>query len=189
MSERREYFRMPMEAELELKQLEDEPAEGAEPANEFPAQSMLKIMTELKRLDGDAAQLHPQIKDSDRALGEYLHIISRKIDVLAQYCLTAQAGGHREPREVVLSEGGINFTLPYALPLNSWLALYLIFPQPPMAIALYAKVTRCEPHPDTGHAIAAEFHYTGGLQRQQISQHMMRAQIDSIRRHPKDSPP
>src|SRR5690606_35581120 len=85
MSERREYFRMPMEAELELKQLEEEPAEGAEPANEFPAQSMLKIMTELKRLDGDAAQLHPQIKDSDRALGEYLHIISRKIDVLAQY--------------------------------------------------------------------------------------------------------
>lgn len=186
MSERREYFRMPMEAEVELKQLEEPPAEAADPTNEFPARGMLKIIAELKRLDGDAAQLHTQIKDSDRALGEYLHIISRKIDVLAQYCLTLQANGQGETQEVVLSEGGIHFHCPYALPGSAWLALYLVFTQPPMAIALYAKVTRCEPHPDKGYVIAAEFHYTGGLQRQQISQHMMRAQIDSIRRHPKD---
>lgn len=186
MSERREYFRMPMEAEVELKQLEQPPEEAADPTNEFPARGMLKIIAELKRLDGDAAQLHPQIKDSDRALGEYLHIISRKIDVLAQYCLTLQTNGQNQPQEVVLSEGGIHFYSPYALPQQSWVALYLVFTQPPMAIALYAKVTRCEPDPDNGYAIAAEFHYTGGLQRQQISQHMMRAQIDSIRRHPKE---
>jgi|GEM_PF-2635516 len=186
MNERREYFRMPMETEVELKQLEQAPEEAADPSNEFPSRSMLKIVAELKRLDGESAQLHPQIKDGDRALSEYLHIISRKIDVLAHHCLTLQTQGQNEPQEVVLSEGGISFHTPYALPVDGWLALHLVFSQPPMAIALYAKVTRCEPDPHKGYDIAAEFHYTGGLQRQQVSQHMMRAQIDSIRRHPKE---
>lgn len=186
MSERREYFRMPMEAKLELKQLDAEPAEGAEPADEFPSQGMLKIVAELKRLDSDAAQLHPQIKDTDRALGEYLHLVSRKIDVLAQYCMATQSPAGSSTESVILSEGGINLYYDSALKDGQYLALHLVFSQPPMAIALYAKVSRCEPDRDKGYAIAAEFHYTSGLQRQQISQHMMRAQIDSIRRQPKD---
>ncbi|HEY7884896.1 MAG TPA: PilZ domain-containing protein [Cellvibrionaceae bacterium] len=186
MSERREYFRMTMEARLELKQLEAEPAEGADPADEFPSQGMLKIVAELKRLDSDAAQLHPQIKDTDRALGEYLHLVSRKIDVLAQYCMATQSPPEGTIDSVILSEGGVNLFYPSALKEGQYLALHLNFSQPPMAIALYAKVSRCEPDRDKGYAIAAEFHYTSGLQRQQISQHMMRAQIDSIRRQPKN---
>lgn len=181
MEDRREYFRMEVQANINITVLPNQPSPQADPASQFATSPILRAMAELKKLDGDAMQLQQQIKDSDRALGEYLHLLSRKIDVLAMYCLTCSPESLGDYHQVTLSEGGISFSHPTPVADSSWLALMIIFAHPTMAIALHGQVTRCEPDTDKGYRIAAEFRYENSAQRQQISQQIMRSQMEAIR--------
>lgn len=181
MEDRREYFRMQVEANIEMLALPAKPSHQADPASHFTSSPILRAMAELKKLDGEAMQLQQQIKDSDRALGEYLHVMSRKIDVLAVYCLTSSTESQGDYCEVTISEGGVSFTDRQEVSLGDWVALMVIFSHPTMAIALHGQITRCEPDPAKGYQIAAEFHYENSAQRQQISQQIMRSQMESIR--------
>ncbi|MBU2887432.1 PilZ domain-containing protein [Gilvimarinus agarilyticus] len=181
MKERREYFRMEVQASINMATLAGKPTEQADPASHFSASPVLRTMAELKKLDGDAMQLQQQIKVTDRALGEFLHVLSRKIDVLAMYCLTSSAEELGSYHTTTLSEGGISFAYSTPAQVGDWVALMVIFSHPTMAIALHGQVTRCEPDPDTGYQLAAEFRYENSAQRQQISQQIMRSQMESIR--------
>ncbi|MDO3382717.1 PilZ domain-containing protein [Gilvimarinus algae] len=181
MDDRREYFRIVVDACIEVAPLDAPPGQQQDPAIHFASSAVLRTMAELKKIDGESAQVQQQIKDGDRALGEYLHLLSRKVDVLALYCLTSSAEAQGDYQSVTLSEGGISFNHREPVSQHQWVAMMLIFASPPSAIALHAQVTRCEPDRDTGFDIAAEFHYSNSAQRQQISQQIMRAQMDQIR--------
>ncbi|UTF60924.1 PilZ domain-containing protein [Gilvimarinus sp. DA14] len=180
MDERREYFRIDVEARIDLAITQDS-ARQQDPASYFSQSGVLHTLAELKKLDGEGLQVQQQIKDNDRALGEYLHLLSRKVDILALYCLSSSAESLGDTQTVTISEGGLDFTYPQQVDAGSPVALMLVFTQPPMAIALHARAVRCEPDPTTGFTIAAEFHYQNSAQRQQISQQIMRAQMESIR--------
>ncbi|MDO3387157.1 PilZ domain-containing protein [Gilvimarinus sp. SDUM040013] len=181
MDDRREYFRIDVQANIDMAVLTAQPTHQEDPASHFSASPVLRAMAELKKLDGEAVQLQQQIKDSDRALGEYLHVMSRKIDVLAVYCLTSSTESQGDYGEITISEGGLSFIGEQAVKIDDWVALMLIFAHPTMAIALHGQITRCEPDPDKGYQIAAEFRYENSAQRQQISQQIMRSQMESIR--------
>ncbi|WP_339615470.1 PilZ domain-containing protein [uncultured Gilvimarinus sp.] len=186
MDERRDYFRLTLNAIVELKALAAKPlvTSGADATSHFTSSRILQTMAELKRLELDGGQLQQQIKDADRALGEYLNILTRKIDVLAQFCLSSQVTDYASAQAIELSEGGLMFHHSEPLPEHQWLALMLSFESPLMATALHAQVIRCEPDRGNGYLIAAEFLYLNAAERQQISQQIMRAQLESARRKP-----
>ncbi|WP_049721932.1 PilZ domain-containing protein [Gilvimarinus polysaccharolyticus] len=184
MDERRNYFRLQLNAKVELIPLETQPTANSEASSHFSSSGILQTMAELKRLEVDGNQLQQQIKDTDRALGEFLNILTRKIDVLAQFCLSLQTTDSAKSQTIDLSEGGLVFDYPSALPEQQWFALMLRFDSPIMATAIYAQVIRCEPDRGNGCRIAAEFRYLNATERQQISQQIMRAQMESARRKP-----
>ncbi len=181
MDERREFFRIDVKARIDLVTLDSTPTGQQDPSQHFAQSNVLHTLAELKKLDADAMQAQQQVKDSDRALGEYLNILSRKVDILALYCLSSSAEALGEPQTVTISEGGIDFNAPQAVNSGGYIAVMPVFTRPPMAIALYAQVVRCDPDPTNGFTIAAEFHYQNSAQRQQISQQIMRSQMESIR--------
>ncbi|WP_052481120.1 PilZ domain-containing protein [Gilvimarinus agarilyticus] len=189
MDERRGYFRLTVSSNVELNVLARRPEANADASSHFTASPILHTMAELKRLDLDGSQLQQQIKDSDRALGDYLSILTRKIDTLAQFCLNSQIAERNTSQSIELSEGGIQFTHPTPLAEQQWLALMLSFDTPLMAIALHAQVIRCEPDRGNGCQITAEFTYMNAAERQQISQHIMRAQMASARQKPQQPTP
>jgi len=184
MDERRDYFRLPLDASIELKELPEKPTADADANSYFTSSHALQAMAELRRLELDGSQLQQQVKDADRALGEYLNILTRKIDLLAQFCLSTQITQPKASQSIELSENGLVFHHPTPLTEQHWLALMLSFESPLMAIALHAQVLRCEPDRGNGYLIAAQFLYLSTAQRQQISQHIMRAQLELARRKP-----
>ncbi|WP_169334807.1 PilZ domain-containing protein [Gilvimarinus chinensis] len=181
MDERREYFRIDVKARVDVAESASSSPLELDPADHFTQSGILHTLAELKKLDTEGMQIQQQIKDSDRALGEYLHLLSRKVDILALYCLSTSAESLGESQTVTISEGGLDFNHSQNLETGEPVALMLVFSQPTMAIALHARVVRCEPDPTTGFTIAAEFQYQNSAQRQQISQQIMRAQMESIR--------
>ena len=84
MSERRSFFRIDESIALEYKEVDERTANTSEPESLYQDAADIKLYAELKKIDSDAAQLLYQIKDSNRALGEYLHNINRKIELLTQ---------------------------------------------------------------------------------------------------------
>ncbi len=181
MDERREYFRIDVEARVDVAEPDSPAPLEHDPAGYFSQSGVLHTLAELKKLDTEAMQVQQQIKDNDRALGEYLHLLSRKVDILALYCLNTNAESLGDNQKVTISEGGLDFNHGQNIKSGAPIALMLVFSQPTMAIALHARVVRCEPDPTTGFTIAAEFQYQNSAQRQQISQQIMRAQMESIR--------
>jgi hypothetical protein len=182
MTDRRDYFRLRLDAHVELHLLEQKPLSIDDANAHFAFNHILQTLFELKKLDTEGNQLQQQIKEADRALGEYLHIVNRKVDALAQYCLNTGTESELATQTIELSEGGLLLHNDAPLPQGQWLALMLRFNSPLMVIALHAQVVRCEPDRGNGYQIAAEFHYANATERQQISQHIMRAQMELARR-------
>jgi len=185
MSEdRRNYFRIDDYLHLELRPVERQTLAHTPVENLFPGSEALKIYAELRRLDAESQQLYHQIKDRDRQLAEYLYLLNRKTDLLAQQLVSKPDLAGEEPykRSVNLSEGGIAFSHDQPLDKASYLALNLIFLPSYVHIPVYALVTRCDPHHDKGYEIGAEFQKLSDAQQQLIGQQIMRAQLADKRR-------
>ena len=134
---------------------------------------------ELKKIDSDTAQLLYQIKDNNRALGEYLHNINRKIELLTQRLMAEHkpAALTRITRQVNLSEGGIAFGCEKPIAQQSFIAMRLTFLPSYAGLILFAKVIRCELSSAGDYQIAAKFHRINDSQQQLIGQQIMRAQM------------
>ncbi|WP_341937056.1 PilZ domain-containing protein [Marinimicrobium sp. C2-29] len=185
MSERRHYFRIDDYIDLQYRPVEPQTARDTPAENLFPDAAGLRVYSELKKIDSESAQLLYQIKDRDRQLADYLHLLNRKIDLLSQQLIAEprqrQLPGKR--REVNLSEGGLSFTTDEALEEGQRLALNLTFLPTFVGVAVYAQVARCEPCRTQQWEIAAEFTDVTDAQQQLISQQIMRAQMAEKRRH------
>lgn len=182
MNDRRDYYRLRLDAHIELQPLEQKPLHCDDANAHFAFNHTLQTLFELKKLDTEGNQLQQQIKEADRALGEYLHIVNRKVDVLAHHCLNTGTESELATQTIELSEGGLLLHSDTPFKQGQWLALMLRFSSPLMVTALHAQVIRCEPDRGNGYQIAAEFHYTNATERQQLSQHIMRSQMELARR-------
>lgn len=184
MPERRHSFRIDDYIDLECRQIAPDTATHTPVENLFPGSAALKVYAELKKIDGETSQLLYQIKDRDRHLAEYLHLLNRKIDLLAQQ-LISEPNEHDRPerrRSVNISDSGIAFEYDQPLERNRPVALNLVFLPTFVGVPVYALVTRCEPGRNGSWEIAAEFHQTSEAQLQLISQQIMRAQMADKRR-------
>ncbi len=103
MSERRLYFRIDDYLDLEYLSVDEHTVRATPPENLFPGSAALKAYAELKKIDSEASQLFYQIKDKDRQVAEYLHLLNRKIELLSQQLISeprlhSQGGASGEPR-------------------------------------------------------------------------------------------
>lgn len=184
MSERRSFFRIDESIALEYKEVDEQTASSCEAESLYHDSNYLKLYAELKKIDSDAAQLLYQIKDGNRALGEYLYNLNRKVDLLGQRLMAE----HKPPalsrgtHQVNLSEGGIAFGCEQPIEQNRFIAMRLTFLPSYAGLILFAKVIRCELGSAGDYQIAAKFHRTTMNQQQMIGQQIMRAQMADKRR-------
>lgn len=185
MSERRLYFRIDDYLDLEYLAVEEDTLRNTPAENLFPGSAALKTYSELKKIDSEASQLFYQIKDRDRQVADYLYLLNRKMDLLAQQLISKprlREGHDAEQRQVNISEGGLAFSNHEALKSGQALALNLTFLPTYVGLAIYARVARCEPVHTGGYEIAAEFETLTDAQQHLLSQQIMRAQMAEKRR-------
>lgn len=185
MSERRSYFRIDESIAIEFKEVEEITANTAAPELQFPETISLKFFAELRKIDNDNAHLFHQIKETSRALGEYLQNINRKIDIISQQLMTdaRPLPPSKTIKQVNLSEGGIAFGSSRSVMTNASIAMRLVFLPSNAGIVLFAKVIRCEPSNGGEYQIAAKFHRISDSQQQLIGQQIMRAQMAERRKN------
>lgn len=185
MPERRYYFRIDDYLDLEYLKVSADTAAGTSVENLFPGSAALKTYAELKKIDSESAQLLYQIKDRDRQLADYLHLLNRKVELLAQQLISEppQHAPQGKRRSVNISEGGLSFSNDEALEPKQLIALNLTFLPTFVNVPVYAQVTRCEPGRNGDWEIAAEFHAVNEAQQQLLSQQIMRAQMADKRKH------
>ncbi len=179
MSERRSSFRIDENIALEYREVEESQLQSREPESFFDNSGAVALYGEIKRLDNDNAQLLFQIKNGNRALGDYLHNLNRKIELLSQQLMAE----HKPPaltsitRQVNLSEGGIAFGSAKPIPANSHIALRMTFLPSYAGLIVFAKIIRCELCKAGDYQIAAKFHHLRDAQLHIIGQQIMRAQM------------
>jgi hypothetical protein len=189
MSERRSYFRIDESIALEYRAVDEATATRGDVDKVYPDSDSIALYSELKKIDSDNAQLLFQLKNGNRALGDYLHNLNRKIDLLSQRILAE----HKPPalthitRQVSLSEGGIAFGSAKPIAANAYIALRLTFLPSYAGLIIFAKVIRCELCKAGDYQIAAKFYRARDSQLQIIGQQIMRAQLaDRRQQHAKD---
>lgn len=180
MSEqRRSYFRIDENIALEYKEVDPHTADHEEPETIYPDSASIALHGELKKIDSENSQLLYQLKSSNRALGDYLHNLNRKIELLAQQVMSE----HKPPaltqitRQVNLSEGGIAFGSAKPIAQDSYIALRLTFLPSYAGLIVFAKIIRCELCKAGDYQIAAKFHRAKEAQLHIVGQQIMRAQL------------
>lgn len=188
MSERRSSFRIDENIALEYRPVDGADLQKREPESYFENSGAVALYSEIKRLDADNAQLLYQLKNTNRALGEYLHNLNRKIELLSQQLMAE----HKPPaltnitRQVNLSEGGIAFGSSNPIEAGSYISLRLTFLPSYAGLILFAKIIRCELCKAGDYQIAAKFYRARDSQLQIIAQQIMRAQLaDRRQQHAK----
>jgi hypothetical protein len=179
MSERRSFFRIDESIAVEYREVDESTANREEAESIYPDSGSIALHGELKKIDSDNAQLLYQLKNGNRALGDYLHNLNRKIELLAQRLMAE----HKPPaltditRQVSLSEGGIAFGSAKPIAQNSYVALRLTFLPSYAGLIVFAKIIRCELCKAGDYQIAAKFHHARETQLRIIGQQIMRAQM------------
>jgi hypothetical protein len=183
MSERRSYFRIDETIALEFKKVDEITANTAVPELQFPKTASLQLFNELRKIDQDNAHLFHLIKDGNRALGEYLHNLNRKIDLISQQLMAdyKPLPPSKTIKQVNLSEGGIAFGSSEEVKADDFIVIRLVFLPSNAGMVIFAKVVRVEPNKGE-YQLAARFHRINDAQQQLIGQQIMRSQMAEKRK-------
>jgi hypothetical protein len=184
MSERRSYFRIDETIAIEFKKVDEVTANTAVPELQFPKTASLQLFNELRKIDQDNSHLFHQIKDGNRALGEYLHNLNRKIDMISQQLMAdfKPLPPSKTIKQVNLSEGGIAFGSSDAVANDDYIVIRMVFLPSNAGLVIFAKIIRAEQTPKGEYQLAAKFHRINDAQQQLIGQHIMRTQMAEKRK-------
>lgn len=198
-TERRNYFRVSSELMLKSHRVDADTVEHKHPEDLFPEDKQASyLIQELHRLDNEAAPHLSPIAELSRPLADYLAILNKKIDLVAQHSsspyLQANTDQHSQPNaecadpntpslvKVNLGEDGIAFYSPDQWIEGDLLALRLQFLNDYSCITCFAKVLRCEPsNESTTYKTACQFHELSKNNREALRRHIMQAQLNAIR--------
>ncbi|NHN35947.1 PilZ domain-containing protein [Pseudomaricurvus alcaniphilus] len=184
-AERRSFFRIPSEIVLDFHPVDSYTLENTRAEDEFPEeQKALSLFSELRRLDKEASPHLGAIGDNNRPLADYLKMLNKKLDLIAQQCVAANYSGEDvRPTHVNLSEGGIAFNSGKALYKDSHLALRIMFLSDYSSLASFARVVRCESQQESKvFKIACKFLTLNNNQQELLGRHIMQAQLEAKRR-------
>ncbi len=182
MDERRSFFRVDGEVSFDFKSVDTLTVEDSSPDSLFSEMPGTGLFNDFRVIDAESSQLLHQISEKDRQISDYLSSINRKVDLLARQLVNLQQG--KQPsstRQINLSEGGLAFNADKPLYKGSFIGLRLVFASNYVAVAVFAKIIRCEASKN-GHQIAAKFHNMTESQRQIISKQIMQAQLANRRK-------
>lgn len=188
MSERRSFFRINENIALEYREVDEATAMRGDPEPIYPDSAAFGLHAELRKIDGENAALLFQIKNSNRMLGEYLHNLNRKVDLISQQLMSENTPPAltRLPSQVNLSEGGIAFGSARPIAPDTYIALRMTFLPGYAGVIVFAKIVRCEPSKAGDYHIVAKFIRAREAQLQVIGQQIMRAQMADRRQHIRD---
>lgn len=178
--EKRDHYRTSQEVLFDFKTVDTRSAEQGQAAAAFTDSRPAPMLEELRRLDKELQQLGSLLSAEQRLLGDYLHKLNSKIDVVARYSIFATESDSKVS-VLSISEGGVSFICDRALYKGNFLALRIIFLPSYTPVVVFARVTRCDAQ-DGHHRVAAEFHRLKETDRQEIAKQVLRSQISERER-------
>lgn len=183
--ERRSFFRVNSEIVLNFHSVDNYTLSNSRVEDQFPEdQATLELFNEMRRLDKEASPHLTSIGEYNRSLADYLKILNRKLDLIAQQSLAADfISKDVRPTHVNLSEGGIAFNSAKSIYKDSGLAVRIMFPSDYSSVASFARVLRCNPHENQDdYKIACKFLSLSNSKQELLGKHIMQAQL-SAKRH------
>ncbi len=178
----RDFYRIDCRAVVSCKLLADTVARGASPDSHFNENPALALSRELLRLDQENAQLLHSIGEKDRALGGYLGVVNRKIDLLARHLIAESPDAATgEEQTISLSEGGVAWHTSQALPGGAFVALRLMLLPAYTPVTAYAEVISTE-YGTAEPLVTASFENLREADRQLIARHVIQVQMAEQRR-------
>ena len=183
--ERRDFFRISQDVFFDFKVVDSFAAESDHPENQFEDAVSLSLVNELKRLDKDSVQTLRLLTEKNRLLGDYLQVLSSKIDLIARHTLFTQENlsNNKRKARINLSEDGLAFMAERAIYKDSYIVVRLIFLPSYIPVASFAKVVRCDAKEDK-YQVAAKFFRLSDTDRQELSKQILKAQA-TLRKSPK----
>ena len=175
--ERREYYRIADTMALEFAPLD----EAAEADADTCGSPLFNLLADLHLAEYEAQHLLRNIGERDRTLANYLKTLNRRIDLLGQALAQSLLRDISAPRSVNISEGGISFQDPQAVPEGSLLALRLVLLPQAMGLCLRGRVVHCSPIDQGGYEIGIEFEALSDAQRQLLARHILQRQAQERR--------
>ena len=178
----RDFYRIECRAVVSCKLLGASVPRKAPPESHFNENPALALSRELLRLDQENAPLLHAIGEKDRAVGGYLALVNRKIDLLGRYLLAqSPEASTGEEQTISLSEGGVAWHTSQALSEGSVVALRLMLLPAWTAVTAYALVVSSE-RGTAEPLVTASFENLQEADRQLIARHVMQVQMAEQRR-------
>lgn len=177
----RTFFRVTCPVIIRYCELERIPR-GRSPEALFGDDQEFGLIRDLRRIDTEASTLLSSINDNDRAVGSYLGMINKKLEIISRYvaALSPQANKGSD-QSISLSEGGLAFKPDRPLEPGTLLALHITLLPSYNAVAVYGKVTGVEAHLND-EATGVQFMALPDAERQLIARHVMQVQMAARRR-------
>ncbi|NIB41265.1 PilZ domain-containing protein [Pseudomaricurvus alkylphenolicus] len=184
-SERRSFFRINSEIALDFHSVSTQTLEQGNVEEEFPLdQQALDLFNQFRRLDKEAAPLLSGIAEFNRGVADYLSLLNKKMDLLAQQSLAGDyLNKDVRPTHVNLSEGGLAFNCGKALYKGSSVALRMMFLPDYTAVASFATVIRCDSNEQGGYKVACKFVQLTSAKQEILAKQILQAQMAKRRKH------
>jgi len=157
--ERRQYFRINGKVAVDYKVItEDEMQHGRLPT-QFQVSPFFLLLTQLHEFSHDNSYQLRKIAQKDPMVASYLENMNNKIDAIAHAIAKSDVEFENlSAQEINLSEGGLSFFSSEAIPVNSYLALKVVFEDTYTGLLLYGQVLYCgEQEEDGQYKIGVEF--------------------------------
>jgi hypothetical protein len=116
------------------------------------------------------------IGERDRTLASYLKVVNKRIDMLGQALAQNLVQEVGVPKRVTLSEGGVSFEHPQAVPTGSHLAVKMVLMPQALGLLLRAQVVHCRQQENGQFEIGTEFEALTDAQRQLLARHILQKQ-------------
>lgn len=182
-SNQRDFYRVECRAVLDYVVLGDQLPGSRSAESFFGDGEHFALLRELRKLDHDNAQLLHAIGETDRNVGGYLHLLNRKIDLLARH-LAALSPGLKSGSEqsISLSEGGLAFNATDPPAMGEVIALRMTLLPTFSVLAMFASVVKLQPLADGQTHVSLNFERLQDAERQAIARHVMQVQMAEQRR-------
>lgn len=185
--DRREYYRIEDRIALEISPLSA--AEALEADVLQDASPLFNLLSELHLSEFESQHLLRQLSDKDRTLAAFLKAQNKRIDLLSAVVAQTLLGQISEPRAVVLSEGGVEFSQAQALTPGTRVAVKMVLMPQALGLLLRARIVHCDPRADGQFEVGTEFIETSDAQRQLLARYILQRQQQQRRQALEQSAP
>ncbi len=172
--DRREYYRIDDTIALDFTPLAGAEALASDTLHD--SSPLFNLLSDLHLLDFESQHLLRHISERDRTLANYLKVINKRIDLLGQAVAQSLLRDIGTPRKVSLSEGGVSFSNPQRIALDSHLAIKMVLMPQALGLLLRARVVHCRERTGQGFEIGTEFVALTDAQRQLLARHILQRQ-------------